>query len=327
MAPLLTVAIYSTRKKWALDERLVDRIREAAGDSFDLVQARCDEDLSAVLPETQVLYGFRLTPETLLLATRLEWVQATGAGIEHALFPQFVAAPVVLTNASGIHAVQISEQAIGMAIALIRRFPHYIIQQREKNWDSSFGVDDLTELSGKTMGIVGLGRIGEALASRARAFGMKVLGVKRSPLGYTGAADEVMGPAAMERLFKESDFVVSLLPLTPSTQTIISAELIRSMKPTAYFLNFGRGKTVDQNALVKALASGSIAGAALDVFAAEPLPHRSKLWTMENVIITPHIAGLTDRYWDRATMLFCENIRRYVAGEELANIVDKELGY
>ena len=327
MAPLLMVAIYNENTSWALDEKYVEEIRSAAGNSFEVFQARSRRDVDTRLPDTEIMFGWKVNAENLLQATRLAWVQATGAGVEHALFGQFVASPIVLTNASGIHAPQISEQAIGMMIALTRRLPYYLGRQAKKRWDKSLGIEDLGELYEKTLGIIGLGAIGEALALRAKAFGMRVVGVKRSPLGYSGAADEVVGPAATERTFRESDYVVCLLPMTPSTDKFVSAEMIAAMKPSAFFLNFGRGATVDEAALVEALSKGAIAGSGLDVFAEEPLGRRSKLWKMENVIITPHVAGLTKRYWQRATDLFCGNLRRYIAGEELANVVDKELGY
>ncbi len=327
MPPVIIVGVYNERTSWALDEEYMDRIRDAAGDSFEVFQARSDSDVRSRLSDAEIILGFHLSPETLPLARNLKWVQATGAGIEYALTKEFIESPVILANASGIHAVQISEQAIGMMIALTRRFPHYIRMQAKKTWDRSMDGSDLSELFEKTLGIIGLGRIGEALAVRAKAFQMRVVGVKHSPLGYSGAADEVVSADAMERVFAESDYIVALLPMTPGTAGVISAQVLDTAKPGAYFLNFGRGGTVDEKALVKALASGRLAGAGLDVFAEEPLPKSSKLWRMDNVIITPHVSGVTDRYWERATELFCTNLSRYIAGEDLINVVDKELGY
>jgi len=325
MPPVLLVAIFSRKPAWALESRHVDEIRRLAGERFEVVQARSKEEFAARLPDAEVIFGFRMTSETLPPAVNLKWIQATSAGVERAMFPEFVTSPVTLTSASGIHGVQMSEHALAMMLALTRKLPHFIRRQAARDWDKA--GDGMDELFEKTLGIVGLGSIGEALAVRAKALGMRVIGVKNSPLGYHGAADEVVAPAAMERVFRESDFVVALLPITAATEKLVSAEMIAAMKPTAFFLNLGRGGTVDEKALVAALAAGKIAGAGLDVFAEEPLPRGSKLWKMENVIVTPHVAGQTPRYWERATKLFLENLRRYIAGEELLNVVDKEIGY
>ncbi len=321
MPNLLTIAVFN------LDEQYVQDVREAAGDSWEVFHARGADDVKKHIRETEIMYGNRLNDAILPDACALRWVQATGAGVEHALTEAFASAPVILTNASGIHSVQMSEHALGMMVALARHFHHYIRMQQEHKWDKSLGMSDMAELSQKTLGILGLGAIGEALAERARAFGMHVLGLKRSAGGYNGAADEAVGPDALERVMRESDFLVNLLPLTPATRGIISTEVIASMKPGAFFINLGRGGTVDEKALADALAQRAIAGAGLDVFEEEPLSEHSMLWTLDNVIITPHVSGLSPRYWERATALFCENIRRYRAGEELLNVVDKGLGY
>lgn len=326
--PLVLVAVFGTDPPWKLDAKHVAEIEEAAGSRFEVYQAASREDVQSRLGEAEVMYGFRLSAADIPEAVNLKWVQGTSAGVEGALYPELVASDIILTSAAGIHAVQISEQAVGMMISLTRKFPSFMRNQIKKQWKYEHDdAGDLGELYGNTLGIIGLGHIGEALAERAKAFGMKVLGVKTSTLGYEGAADEVLGADGMMRVMRESDFVVAILPHTKATRGMISAEHIDAMKPTAYFLNFGRGKTVDEPALVKALEEGRIAGAGLDVFAEEPLPKRSALWKMDNVIITPHVAGITTRYWQRATALFVENLRRYMAGSELLNVVDKEIGY
>jgi len=327
VAGTILVAVYRAKPPWALDAKYVEKIARAAGGSSDVVQARDENEMLAALADTEVMFGFRLTEENLARAGKLKWVQATSAGVERALFPAFVQSPVVLTSASGIHAVEISEHVFGMMIGLTRRFPFLMRAQMKKQWDRSLPTESYGELFEKTVAVIGLGNIGEAVAVRAKAFGMRVLGVKNSPLGYCGAADEVAAPGAMERVLGEADYVVVLLPETPATGKLVSAEMISAMKPTAFFINCGRGSTVDEKALVGALAAGKIAGAGLDVFDEEPLPPSSRLWKMENVIITPHVAGATPRYWERATDFFCENLRRFAAGDQLVSVVDKELGY
>jgi phosphoglycerate dehydrogenase-like enzyme len=318
---LLVIGVYN------LDERFAEDIRRAAGDGLEVLHARSMEDIEGSIGETEVMYGFRVRGDLLEKAVTLRWIQATGAGVDWALTPEFVASPIVLTNVSGIHAVQMSEHVLGMMLALVRGFTFYIPAQGEKRWDRSLGLLEGSELYEKTLGVLGLGAIGEALAARAKAFGMHVIGVKRSPLGYHGAADEVVGPGALERVFSEADFIVDLLPLTSETRGMVSGELIGRMKRRAYFFNLGRGATVDEAALTHALTEGKIAGAGLDVFVEEPLPEASALWGLPNVIITPHTSGHSPHYWERATAIFCENLRRYRAGGELLNVVDKELGY
>jgi phosphoglycerate dehydrogenase-like enzyme len=327
MPPKLLVAVYGSNPPWKLEAEHVDAIRRAAGRSFEVVQAADNAALEAALPEAEVMYGFRLRPETLPLARRLRWVQATSAGVNNALYPEFMATDVMLTSAAGIHAVQISEHALAMMLAFARGLNVFIRRQADRQWERPHGDQSLGELFEKTLGIVGMGQIGEALAARAKAFGMRVIGLKGRPEGYKGLADEVLGPDGLERLMRESDYVIALLPQTAGTAGLVSAQAIDAMKPGSYFINLGRGKTVDENALVRALADKRIAGAGLDVFETEPLPEESPLWGMENVIITPHTAGQSPRYWERATALFIENLRRYMRGEGLMNLVDKRKGY
>lgn len=326
MSRVLLIAVYRENAGWALEAKYVDAVRQAALGHFEVVQVRADAEFEARLAETEVMFGWHLTPENLPRAANLKWVQATSAGVDWALWPEFAASPVIITSAVGIHTTEMSEHALLMMLALTRRLPHFVRCQAKKKWDRSVG-DEMGELFGKTLGVIGLGSIGEALAARAKALGMKVLGVKHSPLGYRGAADEVVGPGAMERVFRESDYVVNLLPLTKETRGVISAAVLAAMKPDAFFISIGRGPTVDEKALVAALKNRRIAGAGLDVFEEEPLPKKSPLWDMQNVIITPHVGGLTPRYWERATELFCRNLARYIAGEELINVVDKAVGY
>jgi phosphoglycerate dehydrogenase-like enzyme len=188
------------------------------------------------------------------------------------------------------------------------------------------------ELSGQTLGIVGLGRIGEALVVRARAFGMRIVAVKRDPASrYDGSTDAqpdaLYGLDGLSDLMRESDHVCIALPYTPQTHHLINAELIAAMKPTAYLYNIARGAIIDESALIAALREGVIAGAGLDVFEEEPLPQSSELWGMQNVIITPHVAGLTPYYFDRFAKLFADNLRRYLRGERLNNLYDPDRGY
>ena len=185
----------------------------------------------------------------------------------------------------------------------------------------------MDDLKGKTLGIVGLGRIGSAVARRAKAFDMRVIATRRRPERLSKDVDEVRGAEALPWLLGESDYVVLCTALTSETRHLIGAEQLRLMKRTAYLMNVGRGGLIDEGALVEALNGGEIAGAGLDVFEEEPLPPDSQLWDMPKVMITPHRAGDSPRSHERFMALFCENLQRYVAGEALLNVVDKEAGY
>ena len=271
--PLIIVAVYRGKPAWKLEERYVEEIREVAGKRFEVFQAASREEIASRLGEAEIVYGFRVGPEDIPNAPRLKWIQATSAGVDGALFGELVERGITLTSAVGIHAIEISEQALATMIALTRQIQRFIRQQEKKTW-AGFDASMMGEVYEKTLGIVGLGHIGEALAVRAKALGMRVIGVKNHPAGYKGAADEVYGMADLERVMAASDYVVALLPATPATEGVISRDKIALMKPTAYFLNFGRGSTVDEKALVKALQNGKIAGAGLDVFEEEPLPKK-----------------------------------------------------
>jgi phosphoglycerate dehydrogenase-like enzyme len=185
------------------------------------------------------------------------------------------------------------------------------------------------ELCGKTVGIIGMGHIGAAVAQRARAFGCRVLGIRRSftARGPDAVADEAVPPSDLDYLLGESDFVVIAAPLTPETRGLIGEAQLRAMKPSACLINVARGAIVDEPALIRALKEGWIAGAGLDVFVREPLPPESELWDLENLILTPHISGGTEIYSLRATEIFCANLRRYLAGQPLENVVDPNRGY
>ena len=285
------------------------------------------EKVEAILREAAVLLSWWRLPENLLKrAPKLKWIQFVSAGIERSITPELLRSPVLVTSASGIHATPIAEYVLGAMLALLKRFPSFLTNQQARRWQRHL----VAELRGRTVGVVGLGSIGSEVARLARAFGMTVLAARRSAIRRvpgTGDVDELFPPQELPLLLAASDFVVLSLPLTPETRHVIGEEELRSMKPTSYLINISRGAVVDEAALVKALKERWIAGAALDVFEREPLPQESELWGMDNVIITPHISGTSDKYNARITELFCENLRLYLSGVPLLNLVDKERGY
>ena len=287
--------------------------------------------LDAVLAQTEVLFTNPIVPEDILTqAPGLRWVQLTSAGADRLLDSQLLRSGVAVTTASGIHAAPIGEYVMGAMLAFAKGLHRSMRAQMERTWRPYWAE----ELHGKTVGIVGLGAIGSYLAGLARVLGMRVLAtrhsIQRREMEYaTGdtRVDELLPPSDLPHLLRQSDYVVVAVPLTSDTRAMIGEPQLRQMKRSAVLINIARGAIIDELALVRALKEGWIAGAALDVFQQEPLPAESELWGMENVMVTPHIAGGTPRYMELAVELFCDNLRRYLAGEPLRNVVDAKRGY
>jgi phosphoglycerate dehydrogenase-like enzyme len=231
---------------------------------------------------------------------------------------------IVLTNASGVHAFPISETILAMMLAFARKLHLSIRHQEQRAWKS---VGPLGEIHGQTMGVIGVGAIGEETARLGKAFGMKVLGVRRSG-APSPHVDRMYGQDGLDEVLQQSDYVIVTLPLTPETRHLIGQREFMRMKASAYFINIGRGGTVHTEALLDALREGRIAGAGLDVFEQEPLPAASPLWEQENVIITPHNSGATVYYDDRAADIFLANLKAYLHnGRPSINVVDFNKNY
>ena len=280
-----------------------------------------DDETEAVkqVREAEALYG-RLTPAMLAAAEKLQWVQATGIGLEGSMFPELIASDVVMTNMRGVYSDHIADHVFGYILTFARGLHVYLRQQLSRTWQPGVPIHYLPET---TLGIIGLGGIGAQVARRGRFFGMRVLAVDPSPKGDTGLAEQVWGLDGLPEMLGQADFVVICAPHTPLTERLFGAAQLRAMKPTAYLMNIGRGVIVQLEALTQALQTGEIAGAALDVFEREPLPADHPLWEMENVIVTPHVADTGPYVHDRRMELFLENARRFVAGQPLLTVVDK----
>jgi len=326
-----------------LSEGNLETLR-AVSPLIEVRQVTCREaaEMEPLLGDVEILYTYQFPFDPAQVAPRLRWIQLSSAGVDHLLDSPVMKSDVIITTTSGIHAIPIAEYVIGMMLALARRLPLLLDYQRRSEWPSRRWEILLgEELRGKTVGIVGYGSIGREVARLARAFGMRVLATKRRvkitrDLGYwlPGVGDPE--GELLERLYPVSnlremlslcDFVVVTVPLTPETHHLIGEKEFKAMKNSAYLINISRGAVIDEKALIEALKKGHIAGAALDVFEQEPLPPESPLWKLPNVILSPHISAATPSYNDRATALFAENLRRYLAGEELLNVVDKRIGY
>ncbi len=270
-------------------------------------------------------------------APRLSWVHSASAGVERALTPAARERGLVITNARGVFSRPIAEYVLMMILAVSRRLPGLLELQRERTWQPLEGV----ELRDVTVGIVGLGSIGRAVGALATAFGCRVIAVRRRSEEGTGSSaaddetrsfgelmlDRVGGPEAMPELLAESDFVVLAAPLTPETERMIDTAALDAMKSNAWLINVARGALIDERALLEALREGRIGGAVLDTFREEPLAPTSPFYDLPNVIVTPHTSWSSGRVLDRSVDLFCDNLRRYAAGEPLLNVVDPAAGY
>jgi phosphoglycerate dehydrogenase-like enzyme len=297
-------------------------------------------ELGEVWAEVEVLYTTNLLPAPEQ-APRLKWVQGHWAGVDSVIAHPLVQR-VTLTTASGVHASNLAEYVLMMMLAWGHHLPRMLEHQRRAEWpEQRWQAFVPRELRGATVGIVGYGSIGREVARLARAFGMRVLAVKREAgqradegwqLSNAGdasgaLADRVYASAELRAMLPECDYVALILPLTPETHHLIGAEALRAMKREAVLINIGRGAVVDEAALIAALQNGVIGGAALDVFEREPLPADSPLWKLPNVILSPHVGGFTPEYDARAMQLFAENLRRYAQGERLMNVVEVKRGY
>ncbi|MBE2222326.1 MAG: D-2-hydroxyacid dehydrogenase [Anaerolineae bacterium] len=289
--------------------------------------------------EIMYTYGGLPKPE---IAPNLRWVQLHSAGINHITNQPFWDSDILFTTTSGIHAPNMAQYALTQILAWSQRVPTWFKIKNEAAWPQNRWDNYLpAELRGQTVGIVGYGSIGRELARLAKCFGMIILTTKRDArhiedTGYiipgTGdpqgsLPDRIYPGEATRSMVAECDYIVNILPDTEKTHHLFNEEMFRAMKPSAYFINIGRGGTVNENDLIRALKKGWIAGAGLDVFEQEPLPDSSPLWQLENVILTPHTSGFTPDYDERATDLFAENLRRYIHGKPLLNLVNRETGY
>lgn len=308
-----------------LDQPFVDRIRTTYPD-LEVVVCTDRARLPEALRGAQALIGWGLNADLLRKLPELRWIYFSGAGVDGMLFPELVESDVILTNNSGVHAPHMAEYLLGMMLAFARGLPELMRAQTRHEWR---GRDGLTvyELGRQTLGVVGLGDIGQALAWRASALGMRVVGSRRHVGEPPRGVDRLYPPERLHELLAESDHVAITLPLTSETRGLFTAAEFAVMKPTAFIYNIGRGPIIDTEALLEALRGGQIAGAVLDVTDPEPLPADSPLWDMENVVITAHTSGRGPFYWERGIEILIENIGRYMRDEPMLNVVDKRAGY
>lgn len=289
----------------------------AIRDRIDDVDLRVATDEEAALehaPDAEVVVAHRLSDELLEAATGLRWVHSLTAGLDHLDLDVLGARGLTLTNNSGIHAQPIGEHVLGALLHFERGFDRAVAQQHRGEWDR-FGA---TELADRTVAVIGVGAIGTRVVELCDAVGADTVGVKRDPSDAPDALADCVTPDRLHDALDRADCAVLACPLTDETRGLVDAGALDALGE-GVLVNIARGEVIDEEALVEALDAGELRGAALDVFAEEPLPEDSPLWGFENVLVTPHVAGTTPHYWERAADQFAENYRRYVAGEELAN--------
>jgi phosphoglycerate dehydrogenase-like enzyme len=278
--------------------------------------------------DAEILVLGHVDPRVAAAARNARWLNFWTAGLDINSIAPFVERGVRVTHSSGVHAPKIAAHVMACILMFACRMPFFMEAQRERAWKQEpAGYDDLT---GKTLAIAGLGRIGEALAVRAHSFGMRVVASKRdTSVRYDPSVviDRMYTPEELPAMLNEADHVCIALRLTPETDRLFDAAMLAQMKPTAYLYSVARGRIVDEGALIAALNRQVIQGAALDVFESEPLAAESPLWAMKNVIITPHVAGFNPHYFERAAQQFAANVHRYLSGEPLHNAYDPRRGY
>jgi len=302
-----------------------DAIR-AAAPGWNVVFAKPRELAAETIRQAEVICGWHESVWKALSqgTSALRWVQTGSAGVDNLPLGELERRGVVVTTASGVHPVPMAETAFAMLLSFTRKLHLSVRKQVERKWER---FEPYGELRGRTMGIVGAGQIGAEVARLAQAFGMRTLGVRRS--GKKAAHfDKMVTFERLDEVLAASDVVVNILPATEETNRLFDAARFARMKDGAIFVNIGRGSSVDTDALVEALRSGRLGGAGLDVFDPEPLPEDHPLWGMDNVIMTPHIGGLTEQYKQRLADIFVDNLRAYLAtGSPGRNVVDYRVSY
>lgn len=323
------VFLTSRHRVWRLDEKY-PRILTERFAGINVVAAQSKEESLRHLPEAEVLYAWSLPEKHFEEARSLGWLHTPSAGVDEVLYPALVDSDVRITCSRGISSAALADHAIGLILGFSRGIATAIREQTAASWprERFFEGNPMPfELDGKIIGILGFGSIGREVARRARSFGMKVHAFKRNRTLKQELVDRLYGPQELHPFLESVHFVVVTLPLTRQTEGILDERALEHLKPGAYLVNIARGRLIREEALLRALEIGRLAGVALDVFCEEPLPSSSPFYRHPNVILTPHIGGLHPHYLDRATSLFIVNLGRYLKGESLLHEVDKRAGY
>ncbi len=325
----LLILLHHRFALWNPPDWFADRLQENFP-QLEVVHLRNYEGAESHLRDAEVLVTWSLRAEQFAEAKQLRWIHSPAAAVHQLLIPEIVASDVVVTNSRSVHGPVVAEHALALVFAMAKKLPQAARYQAQHVWSQQRLWDDRPrprELAGATLAIVGLGSIGAEVARLASAVSMRVVGVREHPEKGSPNAAEVYGIDQLDRALGEADYVVLATPLTERTHTLINADRLANMKAEACLVNVGRGALVDEAALVAALREKRLGGAALDVFSVEPLPPESPLWDLDNVLVTPHSAAITERLWTRHYELLSDNLHRFLAGEPLRGVVEKEKGY
>jgi phosphoglycerate dehydrogenase-like enzyme len=325
------VAIFSRFQAWNIPPANVAALR-GQFPQHTFLHARGNEEARELVADADILFTAVLRPDVFEAALRLQWIHSPAAGLEFILFPAVIESPVIVTNSRGLSADTIAEHVLAVVFALFRKLPMAVEAQRSQEWAQAAMTADtpLRTVAGSRVLIVGLGAIGLAVAQRFASLGAHVDAVRRRPeLPRPSGIDRVVTTERLLDLLPSADIVVLAAPETAATRHLVGGHELAAMRPGAVLVNVSRGALVDEAALAVALAppSARALAAALDVFEHEPLPKESPLWTLPNVIITPHVAGFRPDHWDAVCSLFAENLHRFDSGQALLNVVDKREGY
>jgi len=325
----LLITLHHRFELWNAPTWLAERIRSDFP-QLAVVQLPNYDRVTEEIADAEIYFGWSLRAEQLAAARKLRWVHSTAAAVHQLMIPELRASNIVVTNARDVHGPVVAEHAIAVLLALAKRLPSAMRYQQQRVWAQEQLWRESPpprEVVGATLLVIGLGSIGQRVATLARAIGMHVIAVREHPEKGSGAAHKVHALEKLDELLPGADYVIIAAPLTDSSRSLFNADRMAKMRSDAYLINVARGPIVDEAALAEALRNQQIAGAALDVFAAEPLPADSPLWKLENLLITPHTAAISDQMWERHYALIRENLERYLAGKPLLNVVDKSKGY
>jgi phosphoglycerate dehydrogenase-like enzyme len=325
----ILIVHYHRFELWHAPLWLREKLQQAFP-NFIVVQLQSYDRVPEEIVDADVFIGWSLRPEQFVVAKKLKWIHSPAAAVHQLMYPELIQSNVILTNSTGVHGPVVAEHAVAVMLALAKRLPQAMHYQARKIWAQELLWNEHPrprEIAGATVLVIGMGGIGREFALKAKALGMKVLAIRQNPAKGAAPADAVYGLEQIDELLPQADFVLLCTPVTPSTTGLINKARLDKMKFGAYLINVARGPLIDDAALIEALRQQRIAGAALDVFVEEPLPADSPFWSLDNVLITPHTAAVTEKLWDRHYDLIVENLNRLLAGKPLLNEVDKHRGY
>jgi D-2-hydroxyacid dehydrogenase (NADP+) len=323
------VSIQQPVRAWQIPPEAVETLRQRFPD-IEFVHATDAETRARGLAECDVAFTWILSASEVASAQRLKWLHSSAVAVETFALPELFARGIIVSNSRGVQSTPIAEHVFAVMLGLAKQLPLVIDRQHEREWAQNefFGPRLPWLLHGRTLGLVGVGTIGREIARLAAAFRMKVIALRRRASADNVAhVDEVLPPGNLKALMERTDVLVIAAPLTPETDRLIGAAEIAFMKRGSVLINVGRARIVDHAALAEALRSGQLGGASLDVFHREPLPPDDPLWSLPNVILTPHTSGFRPGHWDDVIDLFADNLQRYRRGESVRFRIEPALGY